>query len=233
MTQFPAVRTLDLVKHYEGGQIRALNGVTIDVPRGEVLCIMGPSGSGKSSFLHCVGALDVPTGGDVWLNGRSLVGERNLDAVRAREVGFIFQLHNLLPTLTSVENVEIPMMALGRGRADRRRRAEELLDLVGLGHRRGSIATKLSGGERQRVAIARALANEPALILADEPTGDVDSKTGEQIMETLVGVRKKAGATLIIVTHNPRVAWDADRVMEMKDGMLSPLGTGADVKRSQ
>jgi len=227
-----AVRTLALAKHYEGGQIRALNGVTIDVPRGEVLCIMGPSGSGKSSFLHCVGALDVPTAGDVWLNGRSLAGERNLDAVRAREVGFIFQLHNLLPTLTSVENVEIPMMALGRGRANRRRRAEELLDLVGLGHRKHSIATKLSGGERQRVAIARALANEPALILADEPTGDVDSKTGEQIMETLLAVRKRTGATLILVTHNPRVAWDADRVMEMKDGQLRPLGTGADVRRS-
>jgi putative ABC transport system ATP-binding protein len=227
-----AVRTLDLVKHYEGGQIRALNGVTIDVRRGEYVCIMGPSGSGKSSFLHCVGALDVPTSGDVWLNGRSLAGERDLDGVRAREVGFIFQLHNLLPTMTSVENVEIPMMALGRARADRRRRAEGLLDLVGLGHRRHSIATKLSGGERQRVAIARALANEPALVLADEPTGDVDSRTGEQILETLLSVRRRTGATLVVVTHNPRVSWDADRVMEMRDGQLRPLGSGADVKRS-
>ncbi len=226
-----AVRTLDLVKHYEGGQIRALNGVTIDVPRGEVLCIMGPSGSGKSSFLHCVGALDVPTGGDVWLNGRSLTGERNLDAVRARQVGFIFQLNNLLPMLTSVENVEIPMMGLRRLRKDRRRRAEALLDLVGLSHRKNLIATKLSGGERQRVAIARALANEPTLILADEPTGNLDSKTGEQIMDTLLTMRRKTGATLVIVTHNPRVAWDADRVMEMRDGQLRPLGTGADLRR--
>jgi putative ABC transport system ATP-binding protein len=225
-----AVRTLDLVKHYEGGQIRALNGVTIDVPRGETLCIMGPSGSGKSSFLHCVGALEVPTSGQVWLNGQSLAEERNLDEVRARQVGFIFQLHNLLPTLTSIENVEIPMMALGRPRRDRRRRAEALLDLVGLPHRKNSLATKLSGGERQRVAIARALANEPTVILADEPTGNLDSQTGEEIMETLLAVRRKTGATLVIVTHNPRVAWDADRVMEMKDGKLSPLGTGADVK---
>lgn len=225
-----AVQTLDLVKHYEGGQIRALNGVTIDVPRGETLCIMGPSGSGKSSFLHCVGALEVPTSGQVWLNGRSLAEERNLDAVRARQVGFIFQLHNLLPTLTSIENVEIPMMALGRPRLDRRRRAEALLDLVGLPNRKNSLATKLSGGERQRVAIARALANEPAVILADEPTGNLDSQTGEKIMETLLAVRRTTGATLVIVTHNPRVAWDADRVMEMRDGQLSPLGTGADVK---
>ncbi len=216
-----AVRTVDLIKHYEGGQIRALNGVSLEVARGEFVAIMGPSGSGKSSFLHCIGALDVPTSGEVWLNGRSLAAERNLDAVRAREVGFVFQLHNLLPTLTSIENVEIPMMGLGVASAERRRRAHELLDLVGLSARKGSIATKLSGGERQRVAIARALANSPALILADEPTGDVDSKTGEQIMATLLDVRKRAGATLIVVTHNPLVTKGADRVMEMRDGLLN------------
>jgi len=227
-----AVRTVDLAKHYEGGQIRALNGVSMEVARGEFACIMGPSGSGKSSLLHCVGALDVPTSGEVWLNGRPLAGERDLDRVRAREVGFIFQLHNLIPTLTSVENVEIPMMALAKPRAERRRRAEELLDMVGLSHRRGSIATKLSGGERQRVAIARALANEPGLILADEPTGDVDSRTGDQIMATILDARRRCGATLVVVTHNPRVSWEADRVLEMRDGLLSPVGTGAEVRQA-
>jgi putative ABC transport system ATP-binding protein len=229
-----AVRTVDLAKHYEGGQVRALDGVTLDVPRGEFLCVVGPSGSGKSTFLHCVGALDVPTSGSVHLNGRELGRSgRGLDAVRAREVGFVFQLHNLLPALTSAENVEIPMMALGRSRRERRRRALELLEGVGLSHRASAIATRLSGGERQRVAIARALANDPGLILADEPTGAVDSKAGAQIIQTLRAARDRAGATLIVVTHNPRVAWEADRVMEMNDGRLAPLGTGAEVRRRE
>ncbi|MBI2931158.1 MAG: ABC transporter ATP-binding protein [Planctomycetes bacterium] len=220
----PAVRTVDLVKQYEGGRIHALNGVSVDVARGEFFCIMGPSGSGKSTFLHLVGALDRPTSGEVWLNGRSLSSERDLDTVRAWEVGFIFQLHNLLPALTSAENVEIPMVVSKLRRRERRRRAEELLESVGLSHRRDAVAAKLSGGERQRVAIARALANSPGLILADEPTGDVDSKTGEQIMETLLAVRRQVAATLIVVTHNPRVARDADRVMEMLDGRLRSSG---------
>jgi len=216
----PAIRTVDLVKHYEGGAITALAGVSIDVARGEYLCIMGPSGSGKSTFLHMVGALDYPTSGEVVLNGRALAREPNLDAVRAREVGFVFQLHNLIPTLTSLENVEIPMMALGTPRAERRRRARELLEAMGLGPRRDAVATRLSGGERQRVSIARALANRPGIILADEPTGDVDSKTGEQIMECILGARKQSGATLVVVTHNPEVARAADRTAVMKDGRL-------------
>jgi putative ABC transport system ATP-binding protein len=216
----PVVRTVDLVKRYEQGSITALAGVSIEVARGEFVCIMGPSGSGKSTFLHLIGALDVPSGGQVFLNGRALAEERDLDAVRAREVGFIFQLHNLIPTLTSVENVEIPMIGIGLPRRDRRRRAEELLDAVGLGHRRGSIATRLSGGERQRVSIARALANGPGLILADEPTGDLDSKTGDQIMACIQETRRRVGATLVLVTHNPELAQGADRSLHMKDGLL-------------
>src|SRR6185503_17383590 len=157
----PAIRTIDLVKRYDGAAITALAGVSIEVDRGSYLCIMGPSGSGKSTFLNLVGALDTPTSGDVILNGRPLSTERNLDAVRAREVGFIFQLHNLIPTLTSIENVEIPMMAVGVSRRERRQRAIELLGQVGLSHRLNSVATRLSGGERQRVSIARALANKP------------------------------------------------------------------------
>ncbi len=216
----PAIRTVDLVKLYPVGGVMALAGVSTVVARGSYLCIMGPSGSGKSTFLNLVGALDTPTSGEVFLNGRPLSQERNLDAVRAREVGFIFQLHNLIPTLTSIENVEIPMMALGTPRAERRRRAIELLERVGLPHRLDSVATRLSGGERQRVSIARALANRPSLILADEPTGDVDSKTGEKIMECIHAARREAGATLVVVTHNPEVSRGADRTLHMKDGML-------------
>jgi ABC-type lipoprotein export system ATPase subunit len=217
----PAVRAVDLVKRYEGGSITALAGVTIEVERGCYLCIMGPSGSGKSTFLNLVGALDLPTSGEVFLNGRALSQERDLDAVRAREVGFIFQLHNLIPTLTSTENVEIPMMALGTPAPERRRRARELLDAVGLGLRLNALAPRLSGGERQRVSIARALANRPALILADEPTGDVDSKTGEEIMGCIHAARRQTGATLIVVTHNPEVARGADRTVHMKDGRFA------------
>jgi ABC-type lipoprotein export system ATPase subunit len=181
---------------------------------------MGPSGSGKSTFLNLVGALDVPTSGEIYLNGRALSTEPNLDVVRAREVGFIFQLHNLIPTLTSVENVEIPMMAVGVSRGERKARAVDLLTQVGLSHRLNSVATRLSGGERQRVSIARALANRPGLILADEPTGDVDSKTGEQIMACIHEARRQSGATLVVVTHNPELARGADRTLQMKDGVL-------------
>jgi putative ABC transport system ATP-binding protein len=215
-----AIRTVDLVKRYPGADITALAGVSVEVARGQFFCIMGPSGSGKSTFLNMIGALDTPTSGEVILNGRALSKEPNLDAVRAKEVGFIFQLHNLLPMLTSIENVEIPMMALGVPRRERRARAIELLGSVGLGHRLNSIATRLSGGERQRVSIARALSNRPAVILGDEPTGDVDSKTGEQIMACIHEARRQSGATLVVVTHNPDVAIGADRTLHMKDGRL-------------
>ncbi len=227
------VKAVELVKEYEAGSIKALDGVSLEVPRGAFYCIIGPSGSGKSTLLHMIGALDRPTSGEVFLNGRSLSAEPNLDAVRAKEVGFIFQLHNLLPQLTSVENVEIPMMALGTGRIARRKRAEELLEQVGLSHRKSSIATKLSGGERQRVSIARALANQPALILADEPTGDVDSKTGEEIMKALLAARERNGATLVVVTHNPKIGHGADRVLEMRDGKIGDLGRGTDFRKRE
>jgi putative ABC transport system ATP-binding protein len=181
---------------------------------------MGPSGSGKSTLINLIGALDVPTSCVVVLNGRSLSTARNLDVVRAKEVGFIFQLHNLIPTLTAVENVEIPMMAVGVSRGERKSRAVDLLTQVGLSHRLNSVATRLSGGERQRVSIARALANRPGLILADEPTGDVDSKTGEQIMACIHEARRQSGATLVVVTHNPDIARGAERTLYMKDGLL-------------
>ncbi len=220
MSEHPTIRTIDLVKEYDGGAVKAVKSLNLEVPREEFLCIMGPSGSGKSSLLNILGALDRPTSGEILLNGRSLLKEPNLDRVRGEEVGFIFQLHNLLPVLTCVENVEIPMIGLGVHRKERKRRAEELLETVGLSHRLSSVATKLSGGERQRVSIARALVNRPSLILADEPTGDVDSVTGDQIMECIMTAKKAAGATLVVVTHNPELATGADRVMEMRDGNL-------------
>ena len=212
------IKAENLVKHYEGGAIKALDGVSLEIPAGCFYCIMGPSGSGKSTFLNMIGALDRPTSGEVIFNGKPLSDESNLDRLRARHVGFIFQLHNLMPMLTAAENVEIPMFAVGTPRRDRRQKAAMLLDMVGLSHRMNSIATKLSGGERQRVAIARALANSPSLILADEPTGDVDSATGEQILETLQDVRKRSGATLVVVTHDPDVATGSDKLLRMKDG---------------
>ena len=213
-----AIRAVDLVKAYEAGNVVALKGVSLEIRKGEFFGIMVPSGSGKSTLLHLIGALDRPTSGQVWLNGRDLTKERDLDTVRAKEVGFIFQLHNLIPTLTSVENVEIPMMGVGRDRRERRRVAVELLERVGLGHRLDAISTRLSGGERQRVAIARALANGPSVILADEPTGDVDLKTGEQILACLLEARKRTGATLVVVTHNPDILRGADRTMTLADG---------------
>jgi putative ABC transport system ATP-binding protein len=213
-----AVRAVDLVKSYEGGAIVALKGVSLEIRRGEFFGIMGPSGSGKSTLLNMIGALDHPTSGEVVLNGRALSKEPDLDAVRAREVGFVFQLHNLIPTLTSIENVEIPMMGVGRDRRERRKTAIELLERVGLGHRLNAISTRLSGGERQRVSIARALANGPSVILADEPTGDVDLKTGEQILACLLEARRRSGATLVVVTHNPDILRGADRTVTLADG---------------
>ena len=216
----PAIRTIDLVKRYDLGAVTALAGVSVEIARSEFVCIVGPSGSGKSTFLNLVGALDVPTSGDVVLNGRALSKEAGLDNVRAREVGFVFQLYNLIPNLTSIENVEIPMIAIGVPRAERRRRAADLLTAVGLEDRHDFIAVRLSGGERQRVSIARALANRPSVILADEPTGNLDSKMGDQIMDCLRAAHRDSGATLIVVTHNTDFAKRADRVLHMKDGQF-------------
>lgn len=214
------VKTVDLVKIYEDGNVKALNGVNLEVRKGEFIGIRGPSGSGKSTLLHIIGALDYPTSGEVFLNGKLLSREINLNKIRAKEIGFIFQLHNLIPTLTAIENVEIPMYALGINKKNRREQALDLLNLIGLSNRANFIITKLSGGERQRVAIARALVNNPSLILADEPTGNLDSKTSEQVIGTLIKLKEKTGTTLIVVTHNAKVVDSADRVMEMSDGLV-------------
>jgi peptide/nickel transport system ATP-binding protein len=226
MNDGAAVRTVDLVKRYEAAGITALAGVSIEVPKGSFLCIMGPSGSGKSTFLNLVAALDTPTSGEIFLHGRPLSQERDLDAVRAREIGFIFQLHNLIPTLTPVENVEIPMMALDVPRAERRKRALELLEQVGLSHRLRSVATRLSGGERQRVSIARALAAEPEVLICDEITSALDVSVQGSIIALLEGLRQQRGISMLFVTHNLALVRSiAARVEILQTGRVVEAGS--------
>jgi putative ABC transport system ATP-binding protein len=214
------IETHDLTRIYgDGEEIHALDGVTVSIEAGEFLAVMGPSGSGKSTLLHVLGALDLPTSGKVFVNGQDLSNLRDVDRFRAKTVGFMFQLHNLLPTLTARENVEIPMMGFIDAGA-RRRRAEELLALVGLAGRLNHLPGQLSGGQRQRVAVARALANRPPLILADEPTGSLDTAAGQELMHLLKELNHSQGVTFVIVTHDPSVARQTQRVLVMADGKI-------------
>ena len=216
------IETRELTKIYGDGQsVRALDGVDLLVEDGEMVAIMGPSGSGKSTLLNVLGGLDLPTGGVVLLDGQDLASIRNLDRFRAKTVGFVFQMHNLLPTLTAQENVEVPMRGQPIRRRARRERARELLSLVGLADRTHHLPPQLSGGERQRVAIARALANQPRLILADEPTGNLDTTAGEEIMHLLADLNVSQGTTVMVVTHDRRVARATDRIVTMRDGRIS------------
>ncbi|MBP1466585.1 ABC transporter ATP-binding protein [Candidatus Chloroploca sp. M-50] len=200
--------------------VRALNEVDLQIQAGEIVAIVGPSGSGKSTLLNLIGALDRPSSGDVIINGTSLTKVRNLDRFRGETIGFIFQSHNLLPTLTARENVEVPMYESSLRAGQRRARAQELLTMVGLASRINHLPNQLSGGERQRVAVARALANRPAIILADEPTGNLDTKTTADIMALLTTLNREQGTTLIIVTHNSEVAAAAQRVITIRDGQI-------------
>jgi ABC-type lipoprotein export system ATPase subunit len=214
------IETRDLTRIYgDGEQIRALDGVNLKIGRGELVAVMGPSGSGKSTLLNILGALDRPTRGSVLIDGQDMSTLRNLDRFRSETVGFVFQLHNLLPTLTARENVEVPMDSrLGRG--ERKRRAEELLGMVGLADRMNHLPNQLSGGQRQRVAVARALANNPALILADEPTGNLDTAAGQELMLLIRDLHKSHETTFVIVTHDHAVARQTDRVLIMQDGKI-------------
>lgn len=199
--------------------IRALDGIDLQIAPGEFVAVMGPSGSGKSTLLNVIGALDRPTEGQVLVDGQDLAAIRNLDAFRARKVGFMFQLHNLLPTLTALENVEVPMIGQASP-GERHKRAGELLELVGLAERAGHLPGQLSGGQRQRVAVARALANHPPLVLADEPTGSLDTTAGQELMGLLKDLNQSQGVTFIIVTHDPAVAQQTRRVLVMQDGKI-------------
>jgi putative ABC transport system ATP-binding protein len=216
------VETRELTKIYGDGQgVRALDGVDLTVTDGEMVAVMGPSGSGKSTLLNMLGGLDRPTSGQVLMGGQDLATVRNLDRFRAQTVGFVFQLHNLLPTLTALENVEVPMRGQPIRRRARHERAKELLSLVGLADRMNHLPSQLSGGQRQRVAIARALANQPRLIMADEPTGNLDTTAGEEIMHLLADLNVSQGTTVIVVTHDRRVARATDRILTMRDGRIT------------
>jgi putative ABC transport system ATP-binding protein len=223
----PLLAARDLAKDYpmNGETVHALRGVSLSISEGEFVAVVGPSGSGKSTLLQVIGGIDLPTTGTVEIMGTSLhsLSDRDLTRLRLTRLGFIFQRFHLLPVLTARENVELPMAEAGLPRKQRQERAAELLDYVGLAHRAHHRATQLSGGEMQRVAIARALANRPALLLADEPTGELDAATGQEIL-TLFGRLHRDGTTLVIVTHDERLAGQADRVIHMLDGRIHAPG---------
>ncbi len=208
-------------KSFEGGRIRALEDVSLRLDPGELVALTGPSGCGKSTLLNLIGALDRPDAGEIHVGGEAVTRLRDPARYRAETIGFVFQFHNLITTLTALENVQVPMLGR-RGRAERERRAAELLVEVGLAERAHSYPPTLSGGERQRVAIARALANEPRVVLADEPTGALDSETGAQILDLLRRLRDEHGTTILLVTNDDAVAAQADRVLRIRDGVLTP-----------
>ena len=214
------IKTEALTRIYNDGKVVALDNVDIQINHGEIVSIMGPSGSGKSTLLNMLGALDQPTSGKVFVDGQDLSKLKAVDQFRARTVGFIFQMHNLLPTMNARENVEIPMMGHANAK-ERRRRAEELLGLVGLADRMKHLPSQLSGGQRQRVAIARSLANNPPLVLADEPTGNLDSDSGKELIALLHELNESQNTTFVIVTHDPAVARQTSRVMVMRDGAIA------------
>lgn len=211
----------NLVKTYPDGDVHALNAVTLGIREAEHVAITGPSGCGKSTMLNVLGALDRPDQGEVYFRGEPLSKRSNIDHFRARQIGFIFQSFFLLPSLTARENVQVPMYEGPiTSVRDRVKKADELLELVGMLKRADHRPTKLSVGERQRVAIARSLANDPSLILADEPTGNLDTVNAEHVMQLLTGFQKSRGLALLIVTHSPEIAAMADRIVKMRDGKV-------------
>jgi ABC-type lipoprotein export system ATPase subunit len=216
----PIIDVRGLSKSFEGGRIPALRGADLRVQAGEFVALVGPSGCGKSTLLHLIAALDLPDDGTIRVAGHDLVSIHQLNHYRSRDVGIIFQLHNLLPSLTASENVQVPMFEAGYSAKERRERATRLLSLVGLAGKERQRPTELSGGERQRVAIARALANDPQILLADEPTGSLDSVAGQRILDLLDDIRARRNLTVLLVTHDPTVAARADRVVRMLDGRI-------------
>ncbi|WP_323736356.1 ABC transporter ATP-binding protein [Methanosphaera sp. ISO3-F5] len=212
----------DLKKFYDNGETKALNGINLDIRDGEFVSIIGPSGSGKSTLLNMIGALDIPDSGRIIVDGIDLNNSKeNLSKFRSEKIGFIFQLHNLIPNLSVIENVQIPLIGKHlRVNRKKKQRAEELLKSVGLEDKIHQNPTKMSGGQRQRVAIARALINEPSIIIADEPTGALDTKTSQVIMDLLKKLHEERNVTLIVVTHDPAVANQADRIITVRDGKV-------------
>jgi putative ABC transport system ATP-binding protein len=219
------VRVEGATKHFRRGseEIRVLEKLDLDVPQGEFLALMGPSGSGKSTLLNLMGGLDRPSSGSVTVAGERIdqLSRSKLAAWRARHVGFVFQFYNLLPVLTAERNVELPLLLTHLTRAERKKHVDTALDIVGLTHRKKHHPSTLSGGEQQRVGIARGIVTDPTLLLADEPTGDLDRKTGDEILELLQGLNKDHGKTIIMVTHDPHAAARATRILYLNEGKLS------------
>lgn len=216
----PVIETRDLWKSYDQGAIAVLNGVDFEARKGEAIALCGPSGCGKSTLLHLVGGLDKPTKGTVAVNGRELGGGRDMVHFMRHEVGFVFQLHNLIPDLTMEENCLLPAIAAGVKRVDAQRRLEELAERTGLQNRLRQRIQKLSGGERQRTAICRALMNRPGILLADEPTGSLDERTSGVVFKLLLELAHTEGVTLLMATHDRGLAAACDRVLEMHDGRI-------------
>lgn len=218
-----AAEVREVAKEYvmDGGTVRALRGVSFEVPVGDYVAIMGPSGSGKSTLLNLLGCLDRPTSGSILLGGEDITraDDDRLSEIRASRIGFVFQSYNLIPQLTVLENIEVPLYYRGRLGADDRRRCRQLAEMVGLGERLGHRPSQLSGGQQQRVAIARSLANDPVFILADEPTGNLDSATTEEILQLLADLNR-AGKTIIMVTHEPDVGARTKRIVRLRDGRV-------------
>jgi len=219
------IQTFDLTKIYnitEGIEIRALNGVSIDIKKGEFVSVMGPSGSGKTTLLNMIGALDNPTNGAVYINRTSIaqMDDKQRTNLRLKEIGFIFQFYNLVPVLSAYENAELPMVFAGRTKQEIGKNVNKFLDLVGLSEKKDHLPSELSGGEQQRVAIARALCNEPSILIADEPTGELDTKMGMEIIKLLRELNLELNQTILMVTHDPMVGALAERMLKMRDGKI-------------
>ncbi len=221
------IELIDVYKIYktEFYEVHAINGITMEIKRGEFVAIMGPSGSGKSTLLHLIGCLDKPTKGEVVINGTEIskLGDSELTRLRRDSIGFIFQQYNLISTLTVLENVELPMIFKGISREDRRKRAMDLLKQVGIEEIADRKPNEISGGQQQRVAIARALANSPTVLLCDEPTGNLDSKTGRQVMDIIKKMNEDRGVTVVLVTHDFSLADYAERIIRLRDGKIEEM----------
>lgn len=231
----PIIRMRNIYKRFYIGQpneLEILHGIDLDVPEGEFLSIVGPSGSGKSTLMNLIGVLDRPTEGAYTLDGTVVNRARDdeLSAIRNRKIGFVFQNFNLISRTNALKNVELPMMYAGVPGGKRTARAKELLEMVGMGDRRNHQPNELSGGQKQRVAIARAMANNPAIILADEPTGALDSKTGRMVMDLFHRLNREQGKTIVLITHNQELALETDRYVTMRDGRLYVGDTGEEVR---